>query len=134
MRKIDLTPDQQILFSANFDRQTYEEAKAPIQKAVDESKEFMELWEKLSPRRRDIEYGDDCTIMWCEVELDTSRMRTDASYVGLCFYICWNEESNTGKIDSVALYSNEISKEYYADLLCYMNPDTCEITKWVYEA
>ncbi len=79
-----------------------------------------------------MEYEDDFTIITCEVELDRSHMETEGDYVGVCFYIKWYDEADAGMIDKVALYSSEPSGEYIADLLCYINPDTCEVIEWVY--
>lgn len=132
MKKISLTPEQQTLFNANFNQQAYAQAKEPIQKALSESKTFYELWEKLQKYDRDVEYEDDFTIIACEVELDRSHMETEGDYVGVCFYIKWYDETNSGIIDKVALYSSEPSGEYIADLLCYIHPETCEVTEWVY--
>lgn len=81
-----------------------------------------------------MEFDDDFTIITCEVELDRSHMETEGDYVGVCFYIKWSDETNTGTFDKVALFSSEPSGEYIADLLCYINPETCEVTEWVYEA
>lgn len=134
MKKIKLTAEQQKLFNANFNRKAYEEAKKPIQEAISGSKSFDELWSKLQNHECDVEYEDDCTIISCEVELDRSHMETEDDYVGVCFYIKWYDEADAGMIDKVALYSSEPSGEYIADLLCYINPDSCEVTEWVYEA
>lgn len=132
MTKSNLTPEQQTLFNANFNRRAYDKAKEPIQKAVSESKNFNELLDKISKYDRDVEYEDDFTIITCEVELDRSHMETEGDYVGVCFYIKWYDEADAGMIDKVALYSSEPSGEYIADLLCYINPDTCEVIEWVY--
>ncbi len=132
MKKVNLTPEQQALFNANFNRRAYDQAKEPIQKAVSESKNFNELLDKISKYDRDVEYEDDFTIITCEVELDRSHMETEGDYVGVCFYIKWYDEADAGMIDKVALYSSEPSGEYIADLLCYINPDTCEVIEWVY--
>lgn len=132
MTKSNLTPEQQTLFNANFNRRAYDKAKEPIQKAVSESKNFNELLDKISKYDRDVEYEDDFTIITCEVELDRSHMETEGDYVGVCFYIKWYYEADAGMIDKVALYSSEPSGEYIADLLCYINPDTCEVIEWVY--
>ncbi len=134
MKKIKLTAEQQKLFNANFNRKAYEEAKKPIQEAISGSKSFDELWSKLQNHECDVEYEDDFTIITCEVELDRSHMETEGDYVGVCFYIKWSYETNTGTFDKVALFSSEPSGEYIADLLCYINPETCEVTEWVYEA
>ena len=133
MKKIKLTPEQQKLFNANFNRDAYEEAKKPIQEAISGSKSFDELWSKLQKYERDVEYEDDYTIISCEVELDRSHMETECDYVGVCFYIHWYDETNTGSIHHVKLFSSETSGEYLADLLCHIHPDTCEITEWVYD-
>lgn len=133
MDKIKLTPEQQRLFDRNFDRKAYEDAKELILKAIRESKSCFDLWDKLRPYDRDTEYADDCTIIWCEVELDRSRMETDGDYVGLTFYINWYDEADAGLISHVELYSTETSREYIADRLCCFDPDTCEITEWFYE-
>lgn len=134
MKKSNLTPEQQTLFNANFNRRAYDKAKEPIQKAISESKNFDELWERIKNYDRDVEFEDDFTIITCEVELDRSHMETEGDYVGVCFYIKWYDEADAGMIDKVALYSSEPSGEYIADLLCYINPDSCEVTEWVYEA
>lgn len=63
MKKIKLTPEQQKLFNANFNREAYEKAKKPIQEAISGSKSFDELWGKLQKYDRDVEYEDDCTII-----------------------------------------------------------------------
>ncbi len=133
MTKTKLTPERQKLFNANFNRQAYEEAKKPVQEAVSEARSFYELWDKLHRYDRDVEYEDDFTIISCEVELDRSHMETNGDYVGVCFYIKWYDETDSGMINNVALYSSETSGDYLADLLCYIHPDTCEITEWVYD-
>lgn len=133
MKKIKLTLEQQKLFNANFNREAYEEAKKPIQEAISGSKTFDELWSKFQKYDRDVEYEDDFTIISCEVELDRSHMETECDYVGVCFYIKWYDDTDSGVIDNVALYSSKTSNDYLADLLCYIHPDTCEITKWVYD-
>lgn len=133
MKKIKLTPEQQKLFNANFNRKAYEEVKKTIQKAISKAKSFYDLWDKLQKYDRDVKYEDDCTIIICEVELDRSLMETDCDYVGVCFYIKWYDEVDSCIIDNVALYSSETSKDYIADLLCYIHPTTCEITEWVYD-
>lgn len=131
--KQKLTPKQKKLFNDNFNRQVYDLAKNAIQKAVSESRSFGSLWGKLHKYDCDVEYEDDFTIISCEVELDRSQMKTKGDYVGLCFYIKWYDETNSGIIDTVALYSSEPSGEYEADLLCYIDPNTCEVAEWVYE-
>lgn len=47
MKKSNLTPEQQTLFNANFNRRAYDKAKEPIQKAMSESKTFDEFWERI---------------------------------------------------------------------------------------
>lgn len=133
MKKIKLTPEQQRLFNANFNREAYEKAKKPIQEALSGTTTFCKLWDKLQKYDRDVEYEDDCTIIACGVELDRSHMETKGDYVGVCFYIKWFDETNSGEISSVELYSSETSGDYIADLLCHIHPDTCEITEWVYD-
>ena len=133
MKEIKLTPEQQKLFNANFNQETYEVAKKPIQEAISGSKTFNELWNKLQKYDRDVEYEDDYTIISCEVELDRSHMTTEGDYVGVCFYIKWYDETDAGMIDKVELYTSETSGDYIADLLCCIHPDTCEITEWVYD-
>lgn len=133
MKEIKLTPEQQKLFNANFNQETYEVAKKPIQEAISGSKTFNELWNKLQKYDRDVEYEDDYTIISCEVELDRSHMATEGDYVGVCFYIKWYDETDAGIIDKVELYTSETSGDYIADLLCCIHPDTCEITEWVYD-
>lgn len=80
-----------------------------------------------------MEYEDDCTIISCEVELDRSHMETEGDYVGVCFYIKWYDEADSGAISKVELYSSETSGNYLADHLCNIHPETCEITEWVYD-
>lgn len=133
MKKIKLTAEQQKLFNANFNRKAYEEAKKPIQEAISGSKSFDELWSKLQNHECDVEYEDDCTIISCEVELDRSHMETEGDYVGVCFYIKWYDEADSGTISKVELYSSETSGNYFADHLCNIHPETCEITEWVYD-
>lgn len=133
MTEIKLTPEQQKLFDANFNRRAYEQAKSPIQKAICESQCFAEVLDRLHGYEYDVEYEDDFTIISCEVELDRSHMETEGDYVGVCFDIKWFDESDSGTISRVALFSSEPSKEYIADLLCYIDPNTCEVTEWVYE-
>lgn len=133
MKEIKLTPEQQKLFNANFNREAYEEAKKPIQEAISGSKSFDELWNKLQKHECDVEYEDDCTIISCEVELDRSHMETEGDYVGACFFIKWYDEADSGMIDKVELYTSETSNDYLADLLCCIHPETCEITEWVYD-
>ena len=133
MKEIKLTSEQQKLFNANFNREAYKEAKKPIQEAVTSSKSFDQLWGQLQKYDRDVEYEDDCTIIWCEVELDRSHMKTEGDYVGVCFFIKWYDETDSGMIDKVELYTSETSGDYLADLLCCIHPETCEITEWVYD-
>lgn len=133
MKEVKLTPEQQKLFNANFSRDAYEEAKKPIQEAIAGSKSFDELWSNLQKYDRDVEYEDDCTIILCAVELDRSYLETEGDYVGVCFQIIWDDDSSSGKISSVELYSTETSCEYVADLICCINPDTCEIIEWLYD-
>lgn len=133
MKKINITPEQRQLFNDNFNRKSYDLAKKQIQEIVSGARTFNQLWYKLGEYERDVEFFDDITIISCEVELDRSQMKTKGDYVGVCFYIKWDDEAGAGLIDNVALFSSEPSGEYVADLLCYMDPDTCEITEWVYE-
>ena len=133
MKKIKLKPEQQKLFNDNFNREAYEKAKKPILQAISGSKSFEELWGKLQKYEHDVEYWDDCAIIWCEVELDRSHMATKGDYVGLCFYINWYYEGDYGMIGMVELYTSEISDDYVADLLCSIHPDTCKIIEWVYD-
>ena len=132
--KVKLTPAQQKLFSDNFNRQAYEDAKKPIQEAIAKSKSFFDLWDNLSGyEHHDVEYTDKYTIVWCEVELNKKHMKTKAGYVGVCFFIYWNDETKTGEIGEVELYSNEETGADIADLLCYIDPETCEVTEWLYD-
>lgn len=98
MKKSNLTPEQQTLFNANFNRRAYDKAKEPIQKAMSESKTFDEFWERIKNYDRDVEFDDDFTIITCEVELDRSHMETEGDYVGVCFYIKWSDETNTAHL------------------------------------
>lgn len=133
MTEIKLTPEQQKLFDANFNRRAYEQAKAPIQKAICESQCFAEVLDRLHGYEYDVEYEDDFTIISCEVELDRSHMETEGDYVGVCFFIKWYDEADSGMISKVELYTSETSGDYLADLLCCIHPDTCEITEWAYD-
>ena len=81
-----------------------------------------------------MEFEDDFTIIYCGVELDRSLMKAEADYVGVNFVIKWYDETNTGKIMTASLYSTALSGQYIADLLCEIDPDTCEITEWKYGA
>lgn len=126
MKTLTLTKEEIASFERNFNREAYEKAKVPIQQALSNAKNFRELWDSLSPHNRDIQYWDNFTVLLCEVELDRSKMETTADYVGVSFFIYWNDKKNKGKIRTVELYSSDSFNgevQYY----CSINPDTCEI-------
>ena len=126
-----LTKEQQKWFERNFNKEAYEQAKRTVQEHISKSKTFFELWDMLDPHDRDCDFEDDYSIIYYEVELDRSNMETDARYVGVYFTIHWNDDTNNGKIHSVALFSSDIpSKE--VEEICSFHPDTCEVVKWRY--
>lgn len=134
------TPEEwQRVFDENFDPIAYEEAIAPVKEAMAESKAGFGLFRRLQKLEYakkcecpDIEYGDDCSIIRCDLELDRSRMATDADYVGVHLYIEWDEEKKCGEIKLAWLYSTAFSKEWLADELCRFNPKTFYILEWLY--
>lgn len=137
--KIKNGEEWQRIFNENFDPVAYAEAVAPIQEAINQSKAAFGLYrrlEKLEYAKKcecpDIEYGDDYTIVWCDVELDRSRMATDADYVAVGLRIHWYDEEKFGKIVDCRLYSTVFSKAYLADELCRFNPESFMIMDWFY--
>ncbi len=131
--KIKLTPEQKEMFKRNFDQEAFDKAKATIQQLIDGAKSFQNLYESLRKYDRDLEFYDEYTIIFCEVELDRSKMTTTADYVGLNFFIYWYEEDGKeyGKIEKILLYSNEPTGEYEADRICQLDPSG-NITEWIY--
>ena len=127
------------IFAENFDPIAYEEAVAPIKKAIAESKAPDELYFNLKKLKMpgrceaiDMEFTDDFTMLWVDVELDRSRMATEADYVGVNLYIEWYDSKKCGAIKSAFLYSTVFSKQYLADELCIFDPETYMIRVWLY--
>ena len=127
------------IFAENFDPIAYEEAVAPIKAALAESKAPDELYFRFRELENmgkydglDIEYADDFTMLWIDVELDRNRMETEADYVGVSFYIEWYDNKKCGAIKMASLYSNVFSKQYIADELCLFDPETYMIMDWLY--
>lgn len=121
-----ITQEEINRFNRNFNREVFEKAKNKIQQALLESNSLEELWSKLKLYQRDIKYRDIFSVLLCEVELDRSKMETTADYVGVCFFIYWNEKKKKGNIKAVELYSSD---SYNGDVLyyCTIDPNTCEI-------
>lgn len=130
--KTKLTKEQQEFFNRNFNKDAYEQAKRPIQEAISKSNTFEELWNSLSGYSRDSDFDDDYSIIYCEAELDRSKMETAADYVGVYFVICWNDDTDKGWIDNVSLYTSD-TPSGEVEPICFFNPKTYEITKWDYE-
>lgn len=132
--KIRLSPEQLEMFKRNFNQEAFDKAKATIQQIVDGAESFQKLYDSLKNYDRDLEFYDDYTIIFCEVELDRSKMTTTGDYVGLNFFIYWYEVDGKeyGKIEKVLLYSNEPTKDYEAERLCQLDPATGEVTEWIY--
>lgn len=127
------------IFTENFNQEAYEEAVEPVKTAIADSKCADELYQNLKKLEYakkcegpDMEFEDDCTIIWCNVELDRSQMTTEADYVGVRLYIEWNEQEKKGAIKMAFLYSTVFSKEYVADELCRFDPETFDIMEWLY--
>lgn len=129
---IKLTKEQQSLFDDNFNKAAYEQAKQVIQEAISKAKTFEDLWNSLNSYERDNDFDDDYSIIYCEVELDRSHMATGADYVGVDFNICWNDDTNKGYIEAVSLHTSDTPGRE-VELICFIHPDTCEITKWCYD-
>lgn len=137
--KIQTGDEWRKIFAANFDPVAYENAIAPINDAIAQSKTALELYYKLRELERDkkceyidTEHWDDCTIIMCNVELDRSRMSTDADYVSAFLKIRWDEEEKRGEIWLPYLFSNVFSKGYHADALCRFNTESFDIMEWLY--
>lgn len=133
MSKSILTPEQQKFFDDNFDRIAYQEAKANLLKRISEADSFESFWRALDCfENHDIDYTDTDNIVYCDIELDRKRMNTDASYVGVTFILLWLEREKKAVLNTSILYSNQKSQDEFADMLCYIDPDTCEVINWVY--
>ncbi len=128
---MQLTDKQQKLFNDNFNQDAFDDIKSIVNKAITDSHSFDDLWSNLQNFDCDVEFEDNVTIILCDAELDRSHMETSADYVGVGFIIKWFDETNTGKIDKVSLCSTETSSDYVADLLCYIDPNSCEVIEWV---
>ena len=127
---MQLTDKQQKLLNDNFNRDAFDDVKGIVNKAIAEAHSFDDLWSNLQKFDCDVEFEDNFTIIFCDAELDRSHMETSADYVGVGFMIKWYDDTNTGKIDKVSLYSTETSNDYVADLLCYIDPESCEVIEW----
>lgn len=123
-----LTIEQQKRFDRNFNREAYYKAKETVQKAISNSASFEELWVALSRYERDVEYTDEGTIIFCEVELDRSHMETTGDYVGIDFAI-FIDEDDKGRIEEASLFTSDTSSGD-VELLCLINPNTCEVIEW----
>lgn len=132
--RIELSPEQKKLYEDNFNKEAFDKAKTTIQQFIDNAESFQNLYDSLQNYERDIEYYDEYTIIFCEVELDRSQMATTGDYVGLNFSIYWYEDNGKeyGKIEKILLYSNEPTHEYEAERLCQLDPDSGEVTEWIY--
>ena len=62
--RINLTKEQQELFSNNFNKSAYEQAKQVIQEAISKAKTFEELWNSLNSYERDNGFDDDYSIIY----------------------------------------------------------------------
>lgn len=114
------------LFSRNFNIEAYEQAKKSIQEAMSNAKTFKELWASLRGYECDVEFSDKYEIILCEVELDRNNMETEADYVGVSFFIYWNDSTQQGRIETVELYSSEtVTGE--VEYLCTFHPTTYDI-------
>ena len=134
MKNIKLSPKQRKLYEDNFNKEAFEKAKATIQQIIDGAESFQKLYDGLQKYDRDLEFYDEYTIIFCEVELDRSQMATKADYVGLNISIFWYEDDGKeyGKIEKILLYSNEPTGDYEAERLCQLDPVTGEVTEWIY--
>lgn len=128
-----LADRQQKLFNDNFDRQAFDKVKGIMEQAIAKAGNFEGLIYALRDFNHDVEFEDNFTIISCDVELDRSGMKTAASYVGVTIVIKWDDKANKGKIDIAELYSNELTGQYEADLLCVIDADTYEVIHWVYD-
>lgn len=131
MAKTKLTKErQQELFDNNFSQEAYEQAKQLVQSAISNAASFPMLWMTLQKYDRDIEYDDDSTIIYCEIELDKSLMRTKADYVGVRFTILWYDDfPERSGIIVVELYSSD-TPNGEVEPMCYFDPNTLEIIIW----
>lgn len=130
--KQKISKEQQELFDNNFDKNSYEQVKKVIQEAISKAKTFEDLWTSLNSYERDSRFDDDCSIIFCEVELDRSHMATSADYVGVDFNIYWDDNTNKGHIEAVSLHTSD-TPDGEVELICFIHPDTCEITEWCYD-
>lgn len=120
------------MFDQNFNKKTFETVKQEIQAIIDKSHTFQDLYFALGKYDRTVDYFDDYTVIKCEVELDRSRMETDANYVSVIFLINWSDETLNSFIDFAVLYYAK-DQDDYSDALCAFNPETCKIIKWLYD-
>lgn len=130
--KQKISKEQQELFDNNFDKNSYEQVKKVIQETISKAKTFEDLWTSLNSYERDSRFDDDCSIIFCEVELDRSHMATSADYVGVDFNIYWDDNTNKGHIEAVSLHTSD-TPDGEVELICFIHPDTCEITEWCYD-
>lgn len=148
-RSKKLTPERLALYQSCFDKEAYKAAidkvlnvaRDVVSKPVRErdsliSHHFMSLYHalgKIDPAS-DVEYLDNTTMFRVNVEVDNLNMSTNAEYVGLDVYVGFNEESNDIWNVALLLYYGEhidIDKGIFANPICWLNPLTYEITKWV---
>lgn len=137
--KVPNWEQQKEVFRQNFDPQAYAEAIAPVLEAMAQSKSAFGLFRRLQKLEYakkcecpDVEFGDDDSIIKCDVELDRSRMETDADYVGVHLWIEWSDSKKSGRLYFAFLYSTVFSKAYLADELCRFDPTTFQIMEWLY--
>lgn len=128
MTRVKLTEEQEDKFNRNFDREAYSTAKAKVQKIISEANSYGKLWTGLCMYEKDVEFTDDGTIIFCEVELDRSHMETSCDYVGVTFDILIGEDDK-GSIIGASLYTSD-TNDGEVELLCFINHNTCEVTEW----
>lgn len=134
MKAVRLTKAQRQLFENNFDRQAYDEAKKEVERLFSDWKTDEELLGTLRKYDWDMWGAEDYIFHYCVIEMDRSRMNTTADYVSVEFIImCDYFDMHKFQIVDALLYSNEISKDYIADRLCHFDPNTCEVTKWLFK-
>lgn len=148
-RRKKLTPERLALYQSCYDKEAYAQAiekvmkvarnvvSKPVRKKDDlMSPYFMPLYRALGDvdDSIDIEYLDNATMFRVGVQVDTKNMPTNAEYVGLDVYVGFNEATNEVWNGALLLYYGEHynpKKWIFADPICWLDPLTYEITKWV---
>lgn len=130
---------QQRIFNENFSSQAYEDAVKSVMECLTGAHTPSEIGERMKTLENskkcdwfDLEFEDFKTIIWCDIELDRSKMETEADYVGVHLRIDWEDAKGNGKILIASLFSTVFSKDYIADELCRFDPETFQIMEWLY--